>query len=294
MRMRTFREATRPYYTEESAPVRPTIHTMGKALLGRSGNVLIGALESRDIVSDAQRIHGTYPTPTALLGRLLTGAALYSLIYRGTRPILITFEIISDGPVKHAVAQVKGTRVRGYVKNPHARAEPRGGKLAVSDIVGKGILRVIRDNYVSEVPLVSGEVGEDIAHFFYQSEQRRTAVGLGVLVGEYGEVLSAGGFVVEVLPDATEEEIRRVEERIKDLSVSRFLKDRDVRELFEYLGGEEVTEETEYRYDCWCSYEGIRRLVLMMEKERGDEKVVARCMFCKREYVIDLRERPTG
>ncbi len=263
---------------------------MGRALLGRGGNVLIAVLDSKDAVSEAQRVHGTYPTPTALLGRLLTGAALYSLTYRGSRPVLITFEVISDGPVRHAVAQVKGRRLRGYVRNPHVRAEPRKGKLAVSDIVGKGILRVVRDSYVSEVPLVSGEVGEDIAHFFYQSEQRRTAVGLGVLVGEYGEVLSAGGFIVEALPGATEEEIGRIEERIGELSVSRFLMERDVRSLFEYLGGERVVEETEYRYDCWCNYEGVRRIVLTMEGRGKDEKVVARCMFCRREYVIDLRE----
>jgi molecular chaperone Hsp33 len=215
---------------------------------------------------------------------------LYSLTYRGTRPKLITFEIVCDGPVKHAVAQVKGTRVRGYVKNPEADSEPVGGKLAVSSIVGKGILRVIRDNYVSEVPLVSGEIGEDIAYFFYQSEQRNTAVGVGVLVGEYGKVISAGGFVVEVLPDATEEEIGDVENRLKGLSVSRFLEGRDAEELFQHLGGETPAEVLEYRYDCWCTYEEVKRLVLMMEEELrgGEDKVVARCAFCRREYIINL------
>jgi len=270
---------------------------MGKALLGRKGNVVIGTLESRDIVAEAQKIHGTSPTATALLGRLLTGAALYSLTYRGARPKLITFEIISDGPAEHTVAQVKGNRVRGYVKNPKAHADPKGGKLDVASIVGKGILRVIRDNYVSEVPLVSGEVGEDIAYFFYQSEQRRTAVGVGVLVGEYGEVVSAGGFILEVLPDATEEEITEVEEKLKGFSVSRFLRDRGVEELFRYFGGEdaEVAEEMDYRYDCWCTYEEVERLVLVMREDLkgdpGEDKVVARCMFCKKEYIIDLGKR---
>ncbi len=273
----------------------PTISTVGRAILGRYGNVVVGVLESKDIVSEARRIHGTSPTATALLGRLLTGAALYSLVYRGTRPKLITFEMIMDGPAEHAVAQVKGTRVRGYVKNPEAHAKPVGGKLAVSSIVGKGVLRVIRDGYVSEVPIVSGEVGEDIAHFFYQSEQRRTAVGVGVLVGEYGEVLSAGGFILEVLPDATEEEIAEAEERIRGLSVSGFLKEKSVEDLFSHLtGGKgEVAEVLDYRYECWCSYEEVKRLVVMMreeltEEEKREGKVVARCMFCKREYLIEL------
>ncbi len=266
---------------------------MGKALLGRKGNIIIGTLESKDIVTEARRIHNTSPTATALLGRLLTGAALYSLTYRGTRPKLITFELLSDGPVKHAVAQVKGNRLRGYVKNPEADADPRGGKLYVASIVGKGILRVIRDNYVSEVPLVSGEVGEDIAYFFYQSEQRRTAVGVGVLVGEYGEVVSAGGFILEVLPDATEKEITEVEEKLKGFSVSRFLQDKGVEDLFRYFGGEdaEVAEETDYRYDCWCTYEEVEKLVLMMREEIKEDKVVARCTFCKKEYIIDLGKK---
>ena len=266
---------------------------MGKALLGRSGHVVIGVVESGDIVSEAKAIHNTSPTATALLGRLLTGAALYSLTYRGVRPNLITFEILCDGPAKHVVVQVKGHRLRGYVENPQAHAQPREGKLDVSSIVGKGILRVIREGYVSEVPLVSGEVGEDIAHFFYQSEQRRTAVGVGVLVGEYGEVLSAGGFITEVLPGGTEEEISSLEEKIKDLSVSRFLQGNTVEGLFNHLGGEVPAEEVEYMYDCWCSFEEIRRLVSVMGEEligehTGEDKLVARCKFCKKEYIIDL------
>jgi len=268
---------------------QPYNHRVGKALLGRKGNMVVGAIDSRDIVAEARRIHQTSPTATALLGRLLTGAALYSLTYHDAEPDLITFEIISDGPAGHAVAQVKGRRLRGYVKNPQAHADPRDGKLAVSSIVGKGILRVVRDGYVSEVPLVSGEIGEDMAHFFYQSEQRRTAVGVGVLVGEYGEVVSAGGFIVEALPDATEDEIKALEELLQDFSVSRFLSERGVDELFRRFAGDSPPlAREEYRYDCWCNYEELRRLVLMLEDRPEGGKVVARCLFCRKEYVIDL------
>ncbi len=261
---------------------------MGKALLSRVGNLIFGVVNSTDVVSHARDIHKTSPTATALIGRVLTGSVLYSLMYRGTRPKNITVEMVCSGPAKRVISQVKTTgQVRGFIANPKADAPLKyGKKLNVSAIVGKGIIRVIREGYISEVEIVSGEIGEDFAHFLYQSEQRKSAVGLGVLVGEYGQVISAGGFIIEVLADATEEEISSVEEKVEGFSISEFLsKGRSSFELLRYLAGDvEPTDERDYFYDCWCSYENLVKAVLNDEGIKGN--TVATCVFCRKEYII--------
>jgi len=264
---------------------------MGKALLTRKGNIIYSVIDSTDIVSKSRDIHRTSPTSTALLGRVLTGAILYSLMYRGTQPRNITVEILCDGPAKRVIAHVKTTgQVRGFISNPEADLPPRPDKkLNVSGIVGSGILRVIREGYISEVPIISGEIGEDFAYFLYQSEQRKSAVGLGVLVGKYGEVISAGGFMIEVLPDASEDEIKKVEDKLKDFSVSLYLSEgRSSLDLLRYLAGDvQPIDERDYIYDCWCSYEKLIETVL--HDETIEDNTIATCIFCKKEYIIRKR-----
>lgn len=259
---------------------------MGKAYLTRKGKIIFGVVDSTDIVSEARRIHQTSPTSTALLGRVLTGIVLYGLMYRGSEPKGITLEISCSGSAKRVIAQLKGQRVRGYIANPSAEAEIRDGKLNVSGIVGSGIMRIIREGYISEVPLISGEIGEDFAYFLYQSEQRRSAIGLGVLVGEYGQVVSAGGFMIEVLADADESQISEIEEKLKGFSVSLFLsRGNSSLALLKYLAGEiEPLDERDYYYDCWCSYERLIEAVLQDEGVEDGARAI--CIFCKKEYII--------
>ncbi len=259
---------------------------MGKALLARKRNIIFGVVESTDVVAESRRIHRTTPTSTALLGRVLTGTILYGLMYRGSEPRGITVEIVCSGPARRVIAQLKGQRIRGYIANANAEADLKDGKLNVGGIVERGIMRVIREGYISEVPLVSGEIGEDFAHFLYRSEQRRSAVGLGVLVGEYGQVISAGGFMIEVLADAKEDEISEIEDKLRGFSVSLFLsKGNSSKELLKYLAWDvEPLDERDYYYDCWCSYERLIEAVLHDESvEDGDRAV---CIFCGKEYII--------
>ncbi|MEO0208454.1 MAG: Hsp33 family molecular chaperone HslO [candidate division WOR-3 bacterium] len=262
---------------------------MGKALLTRKGNLVFGVINSTDVVAKARDIHKTSPTATALLGRVLTGSIIYSLMIRGTQPKNITVEIVCFGPAKRVIAQVRTDgRVRGYIANPNADLPVRSDKkLDVAGIVEGGIMRVIREGYVSEVPLISGEIGEDFAYFLYQSEQRRSAVGLGVLVGEYGQVVSAGGFIIEVLADATDKEINSVEEKLKGFSVSKYLSmGRDSIDLLKFLAGDdaEPIDERDYVYECWCDYE--RLLETVLNDESIEDNTVATCIFCKKEYII--------
>jgi len=189
--------------------------------LAADGQLRVIAADTTDVVEEARRRHGTSPTATAALGRVLTGAALLAFLLSKSPRERVTLILDGDGPLGGVVAEagVDGA-VRGYVKNPEAEAPLReDGKLNVGALVGAGELRVVRtlasgEQFDSSVPLVSGEVAEDLAHYLWQSEQIPSAVLLGVRVAPGGHVEAAGGLVIQVLPDADEEAIARLERNL--------------------------------------------------------------------------------
>lgn len=196
---------------------------MGRLLRGlaANGGLRVLAAETTDLVEVARRRHGTSLTATAALGRALSGAALLAFLLGKSPRERVTLILNGDGPLGGAVAEagVDGA-VRGYVQNPAAEAALRpDGKLNVGAIVGKGELRVIRGlegaaPFDSSVSLVTGEVAEDLAHYLWQSEQIPSALLLGVRVAPEGHVEAAGGLVVQVLPDAGDEVIARLEQNL--------------------------------------------------------------------------------
>ena len=196
---------------------------MGRLVRGLAadGRLRVLAAETTDVVEEARRRHGTSPTATAALGRALTGAALLAFLLSKSPRERVTLIVDGDGPLGGLVAEagVDGA-VRGYVRNPAAEAELReDGKLNVGALVGAGELRVVRvlaggEQFDSSVPLVSGEIAEDLAHYLWQSEQIPSAVLLGVRVAPGGSVETAGGLVVQVLPDAEEEAVARLERNL--------------------------------------------------------------------------------
>ncbi|WP_457629849.1 Hsp33 family molecular chaperone HslO [Oceanithermus sp.] len=196
---------------------------MGRLLRGLAagGELRVLAAETTDVVEEARRRHRTSPTATAALGRGLTAAALLAFLLVKDPRERVTLIIDGDGPLGGLVAEagVDGA-LRGYVRNPQAEAAPRAdGKLNVAAVVGQGELRVLRvlasgEQFDSSVPLVSGEIAEDVAYYLWQSEQIPSAVMLGVLVEPDGSVGVAGGLVVQVLPGASEEAIGRLEKNI--------------------------------------------------------------------------------
>jgi len=289
---------------------------VGRVIRGLAGDgaFRVIAAETTDVVEEARRRHGLSPTATAALGRALTGATLLAYLLSKTPRERVTLKVEGDGPLGHLVAEagVDG-KVRGYVGTPEADLPPtEAGKLDVGGLIGKGELRVMRslpsgEIYDSSVPLVSGEIAEDLAHYLYKSEQIPSAVLLGVRVSPEGEVESAGGMVIQVLPGASEEAIAKLEENLKGLpGFSQLLKEKGlegaVEEVLKGLGFELVTlkdvgldEGIPVRFACRCDREKARDSLKFFSPEEleqmaqeGGAEVV--CRWCGEVYRFSPEE----
>lgn len=251
-------------------------------------------------VEEARRRHDLYPTAAAALGRAMTAAAILGAGLKEQQRVML--EVVGDGPLGKVVAEMTASgELRGYVQHPHVHLPLNsGGKLDVGGAVGKGFLYVtkdlgLREPYRGVVPLVSGEVGEDFAHYLRSSEQTPSAVALGVLVDTDHSVRAAGGIAVQLLPGAGEAVASHLEERIRGLpGISREI-DRGVEPeaiLRELLDGFEPKEvgRTPLGFRCRCSKERFARgLVALGEEElsqmlqeEGEAELV--CRFCNEAY----------
>lgn len=182
------------------------------------------ALDATGVVRELQRRHDTHPAVTAALGRTAMGALLLSAATLKEPDQLLTVDVRGDGPVRRVLATANGRgQVRGLVGNPHVHAESRNGKLNVKGVVGSGgHLSVTRDlgmreTYSGTVELVSGEIGEDLAYYLARSEQTPSAVGIGVFVMPDLSVAAAGGYLVQLLPGLSDDEVGAIEQRIAAL-----------------------------------------------------------------------------
>ncbi len=279
---------------------------MGKILRAKSGNIVLLSAITTDVVKETRRIHGTNPPATAAVGRALTGLALYSTVFRDSAINRIVFQFIVDGPIGEITVEtdMKGN-LRAYVRNPNPPFQVKESKLPVSDVVGSGHLYVYKHTpegiYQSVVPLISGEIAEDIAYFVYKSDQIPSAFALGVLVDEYGDVKSAGGVWAYLEPGATEEEIKLLEERFRSIeSISRLIEaGLDNRGLLNVITRNyRVIDEFDVRYGCWCTRESVEEALISLageEKEKlmEEKKIEVRCRYCGRVYTFtrdDIRK----
>ncbi len=269
---------------------------------------LIAAVTT-NLAAEASRRHGASPTASAALGRALSGALLLGSTFKDLEYVTLRFDC--RGPIGGitAEASARGT-VRGYVKNPLADAplNPRG-KLDVGGIVGPGMLYVIREAgyeiglvkepYYGSVPIVSGEIAEDLTHYLTASEQINSAVALGVFVDADGErVTAAGGYLVQVMPGADEETVADLEARLSQAPhVTESIRQGANAEemLRKALGDVEIAllDRRPISFQCKCSYERAVRIVTalgeeevadMLEKDRGAELT---CHFCSSVYYLD-------
>jgi len=242
------------------------------------------------VVEEARRRHGLSPTATAALGRAMTGALLLAQLLLKTPKERITLRIEGTGPLGGLVAEADAAgNVRGYVRNPRAEVPLReDGKLNVGELLGAGVLRVDRslpngEVYTSTVPLVSGEIAEDLAHYLWQSEQIPSAVLLGVRVKGEGEVEVAGGVAIQVMPDTPEEVLSRLEANLAGLSgITPLLREgleAAVERLLAGLGFEWTDlkalgyplNEIPARFRCRCNREkALEALVFFTPEERED------------------------
>ena len=277
--------------------------------LSEHGGVVFCGVDSTQIVRKAEKLHTTSATCSAALGRLLTGAALMGSMLKDARD-KITLRVSGGGPAGVVIACTDGTgNVKGCIDNPLVElpAKPNG-HLDVGGAVGKdGVLTVIRDNSlqkeptVGQVPLVSGEIAEDLTAYYAYSEQVPTVMALGVLVDKDLSILCAGGFMVQLLPGATDAEIDQLEKNIAAMpSVTTMLHEgktpEDMMQLA--LAGFEpnVLDERDVHYQCDCSAErtkemlfslGRKELVKMRDEDPNCEVV---CHFCHSKYQYDLND----
>ncbi|MCI9156877.1 MAG: Hsp33 family molecular chaperone HslO [Lawsonibacter sp.] len=266
------------------------------------GLVKAAAVTGRDIVERARNIHKLLPMATAALGRTLMGASLMGDMLKEEKGAL-TLQIKGGGPLGTilAVSDWEGN-VRGYVQNPQVELmEQRPGKLDVGRAVGtEGTLTVIKDiglkePYVGSVGLFSGEIADDLAMYFVESEQIPTACALGVLVGLDQSVTAAGGYIIQLLPGAGEDMIEKIEAGVHGMvSVSHALAEgldgegllRAVLKDFEL----EILEKHPVEYRCYCSRERVARALISMGRKELSELIAEQgqaeltCQFCDRAY----------
>ena len=262
------------------------------------GMVQAVAITSRDLTERARQIHTTLPVATAALGRALAAASMMGNALKDSGASL-TLQIKGDGPLGTVlVVSDNQGNVRGYVQQPHVDLPLRpDGKLDVCSAVGHaGTLTVIKDlnmkePYVGSVGLLGGEIAEDLAAYFVESEQIPTACGLGVLVDRDQSVLAAGGYLIQLLPGASEDTISKVEGGILAAgSVTGLLQENDDPEalLYRVLSDFdlEILERSDIGYRCYCSRERMERALLSIGREELraliDEKGEAEltCRFC--------------
>ena len=273
----------------------------------RDGSARAVVIDSTDIVNAAVDFHHPAPTSVAALGRVLTAASLMGTMLK-EKDDTLTLRVFGDGSAGAviAVTDYKGN-VRGYMQNPNADLPVRhDGKLDVKGIIGKGQLTVSRTFNGGEpqsgtVEIISGEIAEDICHYFVVSEQIPTECALGVLVSPEGRCVAAGGILIQLLPFANEKTAEKIEENAKNLSnISRIFErgasNSDILKLA--LGDIEYDEFDEFEagYVCPCSRERFFGAISSFsEKERSElfddsGKIEALCHFCGKKYIFEKED----
>jgi len=272
------------------------------------GAVMVSAIDSTDIAYKASVIHRTSPVASAALGRLLSAASMMGAQLKSTKSTVnIRFEGDGELGAFMAVADSSGN-VKGFVTNPGCpTTHYDNGKLNVAAAVGRGIISVMKDfgegePYIGKIPIVSGEIAEDITNYYATSEQIPTVCALGVLIDKESEqVLLSGGLLIQLLPGADDSTIDKIEGNVGKLdSVTTMLaKGMSALDMCHAAldGFEvEVLDEFEVKYVCGCSKEKIHNLIAAMPEEEIQAMIdenhgaEANCRFCNKRYVFTEQE----
>ena len=265
------------------------------------------AATTKETVELARQYHNTSQVATAALGRLLTAGAMMGAMMKGEKDLL-TLQVKGNGPLGGiTVTADSAANVKGYVNNPevliHANEK---GKLDVGGAVGAGILNVIRDMglkepYVGQCELQTGEIGDDLTYYFATSEQVPSSVGVGVLMDKGNTVRQAGGFIIQLMPFTSDEVIDRLEAKLSEVKSVTTMLDGGMtpEQILEELLGEfglEINDTLPTQYHCNCSRERIEKALISIGKKdlqemiNDGEPIEVGCQFCDKKYQVTVDE----
>lgn len=265
------------------------------------------AVNAKEMVETARVDHNTSPVMTAALGRLLAAGAMMGSMMKGEKDVL-TLRIQCSGPAKGlTVTADSHGNVKGFPFNPDVDLPPKApGKLDVGAALDLGVLSVIKDMglkepYVGQCQLQTGEIAEDLTFYFATSEQTPSAVGLGVLVDKDNSVKQAGGFIIQLMPFTSDEVIEKLEKKIAEMDTVTNMLERGLSPegiLEEILGdlGLEITDTVDTQFYCDCSKEKVARALSTINKKdlediiNDGESIEVKCQFCNKAYNFDIEE----
>lgn len=272
-----------------------------------NNNIRAFAATTKELVEHARSIHNTSPVATAALGRLLTAGAMMGSMMKGEDDLL-TLQLKGDGPMNGVTVTADSlANVKGYVDNGDFILPPNSmGKLDVSGGIGAGMLTVIKDMglkepYVGQVQLISGEIAEDLTYYYATSEQIPSSVALGVLMNRDNTVKQAGGFIIQLMPFAEDEIIDKLEEKIGELPSITKLLDNDYTPemILEHVLGDfdlQIHEKTDTKFYCNCTKERVEKAIIsigekdLTEMIEDNEPIEVNCHFCSTHYNFSVEE----
>ena len=271
------------------------------------GQIRAFAATTKEMVETAKNAHNTSPIATAALGRLMTAAAMMGSDLQGEGELL-TLRIEGDGPIGGLLVTADGKGdVKGYAFNPDVMLPPNAqGKLDVGGSLGLGVLSVIKDiglkePYVGQTQLITGEIAEDLTYYFATSEQVPSSVALGVLMNKDNTVRQAGGFIIQLLPGASDEIIDRLEAKLSGISSITSLLDagKTPEEILTDILGEfglEILKKMPVQFHCDCERSRVEKAIISIgRKEIQDmidegKEIEVNCQFCNKHYKFSVDE----
>ena len=271
------------------------------------GQIRAFAATTKEMVETAKNAHNTSPIATAALGRLMTAAAMMGSDLKGEGELL-TLRIEGDGPIGGLLVTADGKGdAKGYAFNPDVMLPPNAqGKLDVGGSLGLGVLSVIKDiglkePYVGQTQLITGEIAEDLTYYFATSEQVPSSVALGVLMNKDNTVRQAGGFIIQLLPGASDEIIDRLEAKLSGISSITSLLDagKTPEEILTDILGEfglEILKKMPVQFHCDCERSRVEKAIISIgRKEIQDmidegKEIEVNCQFCNKHYKFSVDE----
>lgn len=295
---------------EETDVSTGTYHDYVVRATASNGLIRAFACTTKDLVEECRKTHNTFPICTAAIGRLMSSALMMGVDLKGARSV-ITLTVKGEGPIKGLTATADNLgNVKGFVSNPNVLLPPNeAGHLNVGGALGQGKLSVIKDiglkePYIGSVDLQTGEIAEDLTYYFAVSEQIPSSVGLGVLMNKNNTVKQAGGFIIQLMPDATDDVISRLEEKLSHIKSVTSMLDEGMtpEDMLRFILGDmelEINDHIPVRFHCNCSRDKVSKALISLGKKELEQLIEdgkpqdVFCDYCEKHYSFSSAELKT-